>query len=305
MTTACSPWLRGLACAVAVLGSGPAQGVGDSDGEAAALIVAVTGPLTVSEHGRETRPAAALDWLRAGAVVEPAAGATAVLALAGGRRYEITTGCRVRVSAEALDVLTGHARELPRFAPLPRLSLLSPDARAGSRAGALRVRGLRLRGLYPRADAATLAASAALAFSAAPGIVEYHVEVEDEEGATVFHATTRGSSVPVSPGVLQPGRRYRWSVRGSSSEGVARGEAEFITLDAEAAQARDRLRASVGEARDAASLTLLAEVDRSLGLLQEAHDGFTRALASAPGDDRLRQALAQVDARLREAAPEE
>jgi hypothetical protein len=220
--------------------------------------------------------------------------------LAGGRRYELTAASRVLVSGDGLEVLAGQPRELSAFGPLPRVGALSGDARPGPRAGALRVRGQRLSGLYPRGDATTLAARTALSFAVVPGIDEYHVEVEDEAGETVYHLTTRGSRVPIPPGVLQPGQRYRWSVRGSSTEGAARGDAEFATLDADSAEKRERLRASLESAGEPGGLTLLAEVDRSLGLYAEARDGFAAATARAPDDVPLRRALREAESILNE-----
>jgi hypothetical protein len=297
--------------ALALLCAIVAHGRADAGSEAAALVVSLTGTLTVSQHGAEGRKAAALDWLPSDAVVESGEATTALVALANGRRYEIGPGCRARIKSEALEVLAGHVRELPRLSPLPRLSLLAADSGAGARAGALLMRSPSAAGarhaldLYPRADAVTLAANTTLSFSPRPGASEYHVEVEDEDGATIFQATTRGAAVAVSPGVLQPGRRYRWSVRGSSPEGMARGSAQFVTLAAEAVESRERLRSSLGDARDVASLTLLAEIDRSMGLTREARDRFALALEQAPDDATLRQAVAQLDARLKESASSE
>jgi hypothetical protein len=267
--------------------------------DAVALIASSSGALAVAEPGRPPRQAATLDWLRDGAVVECPAGGKATLALAGGRRYELPSSSRVRVHASDIEPLAGQPRELPAAAPLPRISALTSDSRPGARAGALRVRGRRLRELYPNESGCSLAAATTLTFAALPGVNEYHVEIEDDLGDTVFHATTPASQVRVSPDVLQPGRRYRWSVRGSSAEGLARGEAEFWTLDADAASRRERLHASLAD-DDASSLALLAEVDRGLGLLGAARDGFAAALAKAPTDAALQRALADVEARLRE-----
>ena len=143
------------------------------------------------------------------------------------------------------------------------------------------------------------------ASSLAPGITEYHVEIEDDEGATVFHVSTQGGEVLVARDVLQPGRLYRWSVRGGSAEGLARGEAEFSTLEVDAAKARQTLRESVGTSEEVGGLALLAEVDRQLGLLLEARDGFARALERAPGASELSAALASIELQLRDEAPAE
>lgn len=271
-------------------------GAGAGGDEAVALIMRASGPLAASEPGGGTRRVATLDWLRSGTVLDCPAGATALVVLAGGRRYELPEASQVRVGSDGLEVLVGQPRELPSFGPLPRVGALSADARPGPRAGALRVRGQRLTGLYPRGDATTLAARTALRFASKPGIDEYHVEVEDEAGETVFHVTTRASVVSIPPEVLQPGQRYRWSVRGLSPDGAARGDAEFATLDAPSAASRERLRASLEAADDPWATALLAEVDRSLGLYAEAWSGFTTATARAPGDVRLQQALRDTEA---------
>jgi len=273
-----------------------------ADGDdAVALIASSTGVLSVAEPGRPPRPATTLDWLRDGAVVECPSGAKATLALAGGRRYELPPSTRIRVHGDGIEPLAGQPRELATSAPLPKLASLAPDSRPGVRAGALRVRGRTLRDLNPREDGLTLAGATTLSFTALPGVGEYHVEIEDDRGETVFHATTPASQIRVSAGVLQPGRRYRWSVRGSSADGLARGEAEFRTLDAEAAARRERFRASLA-GDDASSAALLAEVDRALGLLTQARDGFALALERAPTDAALKRALDDVEARLREPA---
>lgn len=290
-----------LALALATAGPAPTP-VAD---EAVAIVVSVHGSVRAEAPAAAARPLAALDWLRVGTTlaVDPAGGA--VLALASGRRFELRPGVRARVGAEGLDVLAGDAFELPRVPPLPRLPALAADARPGIRAGALRVRGRRLAGLYPQ-DAVTLADATTLVFEPLAGVSEYHVEIEDEEGESVFHAGVRGPEVVVSPGILRPGRRYAWSVRAATSSGPARGEAAFATLDEPAASAREGLRRALAAATpDASALALLAEVDRGLGLLREARDGFARAVTASPGDAALRAALDRAQRRLAEQAPPE
>jgi hypothetical protein len=149
------------------------------------------------------------------------------------------------------------------------------------------------------ADATTLS------FSALPGIARYQVEVEDEEGEPVFRGETPGAALALPRDVLRPGARYRWLVKGASAQGPARGEAEFSTLGEAEATARRDLRASLEGAEDAPSLALLAEVDRSLGLLREARDTFVRALEASPADRALRDAVERVDAQLRNLQPPE
>ena len=283
-----------LALTVALLVALPAEDAR----EAAALVVTASGPLSLNE-GSTTRRVGPLEWLSNGATLD-CGSQTALVALASGRRFELSPGARVRVRPDRLEVLAGEARELTRVAPIPKVARLADNEKAGTRSAAMRIRGRRIDGLYPCRDAVTLAEATTLRFSLAAGIAEYHVEIEDDEGETVFHVSTRGGEVLIARDVLQPGRRYRWSVRGGSAEGLARGEAEFSTLDADAAAARQRLRESMGSAEEAGGLALLAEVDRQLGLLLEARDGFARALERAPRSAELSAALAQIESRLRE-----
>ena len=79
---------------------------------------------------------------------------------------------------------------------------------------------------------------------------------------------------------------------------AARAVAEFVTLEEKPARARATLKASLDAAGDAPSLALLAEIDRGLGLLAEARDGFRAALARAPGDSGLREALEALERQL-------
>ena len=284
----------------------PLGGADSPPDEAAALIVSTTGRLALaSAADAGARPLHAFDRLAAGALIVSEAESSAVVALANGRRFEIGADTRARVGQESLEVLKGSVHEQARVAPLPRLAALSPEAHPGSRAGALRIRGRRIRGLYPARDAAVVSDGAVLRFSALPGVAHYQVEIEDEEGELVFRAEIPGAAVAVSPEVLRPGARYRWQVKGASALGPARGEAEFSTLGKDEAAARARLRSSLEGATDTASLALLAEVDRGLGLLREARETFARALEGSPGNEALRAAVERVDAQLREPSPPE
>ncbi len=291
--------MTALALTVALVLALPAEDARD----AAALVVTASGPLSLKQ-GKAARSIGPLEWLPSGSTLD-CGNQTALVALAGGRRFELSPGARVRVRADGLEVLAGAARELARVAPIPRVARLAAHEKAGTRSAAMRIRGRRIRALYPREDAVTLAEATTLRFSLAPGITEYHVEIEDDEGATVFHVSTRGGEVLVARDVLQPGRLYRWSVRGGSAEGLARGEAEFSTLEVDAAKARQTLRESVGTSEEVGGLALLAEVDRQLGLLLEARDGFARALERAPGASELSAALASIELQLRDEAPAE
>jgi hypothetical protein len=138
-----------------------------------------------------------------------------------------------------------------------------------------------------------------LRFAPVPDASRYQVTVEDESAASVFQVETQSPTVHVLPGILKPGAKYYWHVRTLDRMGqVARGTAEFVTLTAETARARAAVKAALEVAGDAASLALLAELDRRLGLLVEACDEFRAALAKAPGDAALQQALERLEQEL-------
>ena len=162
----------------------------------------------------------------------------------------------------------------------------------------------QIRKLYPRADAAVLADDARLSFEGAAGMT-YSVRIEDEAtGQTVFEANTRPTTVTVATGILRPGRKYYWEVRPQGADQPPeRRWAEFHTLGAEDTARRASLRARLELIADDEALGLLAEVDRRLGLLSEAAEGFLRALSRSMDQEPLRRRLKDVEARLDERHP--
>jgi hypothetical protein len=163
----------------------------------------------------------------------------------------------------------------------------------------VRIRGATIAHLYPDSRATTLADSTVLRFTPIPGADSYTVDVETESGRMVFHGETQSATVSIPPRTLQPATKYFWRVRALDRSGqTARGAAEFATLSEETARARAALEASLEASADAASLALLAEIDRTLGLLVEAREKFRAAVARAPGDIALRQALDRLDEQL-------
>ncbi|HZI77815.1 MAG TPA: hypothetical protein VFD73_28000, partial [Gemmatimonadales bacterium] len=99
-------------------------------------------------------------------------------------------------------------------------------------------------------------------------------------------------------GLLRAGRGYRWTVRTLDRPGaVARGDAELIVLDEDAAR-RCEVVHDILEPEKPDSLPLLAEIDRSLGLLLEAREELQAALDSEPEDRALRAALAEIATQL-------
>ncbi|HEX7185695.1 MAG TPA: hypothetical protein VF756_27970 [Thermoanaerobaculia bacterium] len=264
-----------------------------------ALVYSLAGRAALTIPFEERRPLRLFDRLPAGTTVEVRPGSRLALAFANGRRYELGGHSRAKLGRSDLTSRSGPVHPLPAVSPLPTLLPIAPEERAGLRAGAVRIRAERIAGLYPRRGTATLAGATTLRFEPVEGAGKYQVEVHDRQGNVVFGTETADSPVNVPAGILQPGVRYDWTVRTVERVGpVARGEADFVTLPARRAEAREALRRAVERMGDGASLALLAEVDRSLGLLIEARDEFRVAVRSSPGDTALAAGLAELERHL-------
>jgi hypothetical protein len=186
-------------------------------------------------------------------------------------------------------------RSLPAVPPLPRLSAIAEEENPGVSSGAVHIRGERITGLYPRHGSATLAGEATLRFEPVEGGGKYRVEVQDRRGTIVFSTETTDPEVNTGT-TLKPGTRYEWTVRTIDRLGpVAAGQADFVTLSAEEAEAREALRTAVASTGEGESLALLAEVDRSLGLWMEAREEFRLAVRGAPRDSALAKALGEAE----------
>jgi hypothetical protein len=264
-----------------------------------ALVYWLRGEAAVSVSSEGSRRLRLFDRLPVRAIVESGPGSRLALAFASGRRYELGERSRVTLGVTDLSSRSGPVRPLLSVPPLPRLLSITEEEHSGMRAGAVRIRSERIAGLYPRYGAATLTGATVLRFEPVKGAGKYQVEVQDHQGNAVFTAETRDFVVRLPEGVLQSGMRYDWTVRTIERVGpVAQGGADFITLAQDLAEAREALRKAVEAAGDGASLALLAEVDRGLGLLPEARDEFRAAARSSPGDATLAMALVEIERRL-------
>ena len=269
-------------------------------GEPVAIVYSLSGSAWIQPSSGARQKAERFAWLSADASVDVGAGSTLLLAFVGGSRYELGPGARATLASDGtLRAPTGPVRPLASVPPLPRLAPLAE--RPPTRAGALRIRGTRIAGLYPHLDASAIPDQAVLSFEPLPGSTGYKVQVEDESGNAVFSAETQTASILVSPGVLRPASRYHWTVRSLGGTAAGRGDADFETASAETLASREALRSSLQGGGDAASLALLAEVDARLGLLKEAREGFRAALARSPGDASLEAALTRVEQRMADA----
>jgi hypothetical protein len=274
--------------------SGEAEPPGAAAGAGAvALVAAVAGtpqgcPLGSAPCAEAQRVALApFAWLAEGSRLELDAGSSLTALFLSGRRFEVRGPLHAAVLADAVAAVgstaAGAIRELPAAGP-PEVMPIAPGELPAPQLGAIRIRGGEIAGLYPNERATALATATTLTFRPVATASRYAVSVLDGRGVKVFETQTSAAALAVPSGILRLGEEYLWQVSTLDHPGgVLRGEAELRTLDGEAARAREALRARLAAAGDAASLVVLAEVDRRLGLLAEARDELAAAAALAPG----------------------
>jgi hypothetical protein len=257
-----------------------------------AIVSTLSGVATRIDPSGGRREVRRFDWLHVGSMVETTTESTLVLVFHDGRRWTLLPASSALVRSSGIEQRLGELRSLPPLTPLP-LGMTGSEG-LGGRAAAVRIRGVQLLGLYPHDAVSTLPEATILRFTPVPAASRYHVEVEAEDGRVVFEADAIRGEITVPAVALQAGVRYHWRVRSVGLEPAAYGRASFQTLVADKTIARAALRARLELEHDASSLALLAEIDRSLGLLWEAREGFRSALALSPDDD-LRAALEQTE----------
>jgi hypothetical protein len=266
-----------------------------------AIVYALTGEAFEAAPGQPRQTIDRFALLPAGAVLEVSPGAHLALAFASGKRWAIGGGARVTLGTVDLQSRTGDVRRLPAVPPLPRLAPIRADDHPGLSGGAVRIRGERIKGLYPGRGAAALAGATFLRFEPAESTERYKIEVQDRQGAEVFATVTAATKVRVPTSRLRPGGAYHWAVRTLDRPGaIARGEADFTALDRVSERRREALRRAVAGHRELTAL--LAVIDRQLGLLAEARDELKSALKEEPENPALAAALAGVERSLTEAA---
>lgn len=279
-----------LALLVHLLSASPSAGMAPS-----AIVYALQGETSCTNPEQPRRPLRLFDRLPAGAVVTVGKASHLDLAFASGRRWTLGAGAQVTIGRTELASRSGDVRPLPSVPPLPRLAPIAMENRPGPRAGAVRIRSERMTGLYPRKGVTVIAGAAGLHFQRVEGAKRYRIEVQDGQGGTVFETETESPPVAVPAGKLLSGRRYTWTVRTLDRPGgAARGEAEIVTLDEHTARVREEARRILAEEGPDA-LPLLAEIDRSLGLLLESRQDLQAALSDKLGDPALQEALAEIE----------
>lgn len=276
-----------IACALVLLMPVHAQERGAPP--LAALVSDLTGTVTVRASGTgDARALQRFDALVPGNTLEVGRDSTCLVVLASGQRYELGPAARATLEATRLVRTSGPVTQLPAWPTLPRLAALDGTRPSGP-PGGIRLRGDVVAGLRP-SGTVTRAQQTVLSFQAVNGATRYKLVVEDEAGREVFAVEVSTTRTPVPPDVLTAGRPYYWTVETLDKVGaVARGSGRFTTLSPDAEQAREVLRRTVGTSNAPDTVALLAEIDRRLGLVEEALNGFAQALARDPGNARLRQ----------------
>lgn len=260
-----------------------------------AVVASVRGPAFVVTTEGKREPLKLFAWLPEGARLETGADAAVVIAFASGERQELGASAQATLQARALAAGTGTTvRNLTAVPPLPQVPALTGEA--PPRVAAVRIRGPHVAGLYPRPGQTVLPGAAVLRFQPVAGASTYKITVEDDAGERVWAGDATSPQAGIPAGTLHAGARYVWKVQvpGTAAWGVA----GFTTLTTAEEDSRKQLQAAIEAAPDAAGLSLLAEVDRQLGLLDEARRELDRALAAAPGDAALVAARAQVEAEI-------
>ncbi len=261
---------RALTSGLFLLAALPAQTLIAARPKPVAIVYEVTGNALRLEPGRARQPVRRFDWLPAGAAFEVAPGSRLALAFVTGKRYAIFGPARATLGAGDVAARAGEVRALPAVPPFPRLAPIAEDDDPGAGAGAVRLRGEGIGGLYPDGGASALAAAVTLRFAGVAGAERYGIEVEDRQGKVVYRTISAATRLRLPAGALRPGMGYHWSVRTLDRSPLARGEADFATLSPGRARARETLRRFVKRTADRDIIPLLAGVDRQLGLLAEA-----------------------------------
>ena len=269
----------------------------------AALISDLSGEASITPApGAAAGNARRFDAIVVGATLATGPRSRAEIVLAGGQRFELGPNARATIAAKQLTSPSGPITELPALPALPRIVALD-ESRPKGPPGGVRLRGSAISGLRPF-HTVTLAERTVLRFNPVRGASKYAVEIENDAGRRIFVAESTTPEVVVPAGVLEADTSYFWTVQTLDKVGgAARGTSEFKTLSSEDARVRQALRRSLEAEGGGGGLALLAEIDRRLGLYQEALDGFRAALAKTPDDLFIQQAVRRLE-KLLETVPQ-
>lgn len=256
-----------------------------------AIVARVTGEARVDQPSE--RRLRLFDRLNAGETIRTAAGAEVVVVFRSGARVRIASSSHARIDAAGARRIEGAVEPMSPVSPVP---LVAPVSGAGTTITAVRIRAGGLTVVQPTNDTATLADQTVLEVEPVASD-DYEMEIEGPDASIAFRVRGRHTRVAVPPGVLRPGLGYRWRVVAHLATGFeSTGEGRFHTIGEQETRERARLRETLSTT-DAGHLGLLAEVDRTLGLLDEALAGFRAAREAGASDDVIAERIAELERR--------
>lgn len=267
--------------------------------EPVAVVESVSGHATITVPGSKDKVAvSSYDLLTAGTTLEVAAGSQVTLFFWNGRHYELGTNAKSTIAADALTRITGPVRQLESLPPIPKPAPIAKNTAVGFAAPS--IRGSGIKNLSPWKGAAELPDAVALSFTGLNDGSVYNIIIEDDSGNTLLNVKTTTPNFAVPEGTLKPGSIYHWRVRTADAIGtLTQGDADFVTLSAEAMDQRAAFAKAVGlSPENPAALALMGDVDLRLGLLRKAHEELSTALKLNPDDAGIRRAFDRVQAAL-------
>jgi hypothetical protein len=267
----------------AVFVGAPGSAVAISIEEPVAIVCLLSGKGFANFDGKQSE-LEQFQRLKTGTVVSAGGGSKIVLAFFTGDRFELGEMSSATLGRTSLERTKGPVTRLSRVAAIVDIAPIVKAERPGTRMAGTRIRtggsaDHSIPNLYPSAGATTVSDRTVVRFDPVAGSGKYRVELEDEKGMALFVVETAETRVQLPPEVLRPGRGYYWTVRAlDAGKPALRGEALFWTLKEDDARRRAVFKAQVDEAEDISLLTLLAELDWSLGLRKEACSALSAAL---------------------------
>jgi hypothetical protein len=230
-----------------------------------------------------TQPVRLLDRLPAGVTLRLAQDSRVVILFADGRRFEVAGESEVSIGDREPILVNGAMRRLADVPTSPALFRIVGSEGISGDTATTRIRSDEegRSGLDPGNGSVIEGATTTFRFNPVENARRYRVEITDEHThETLLTVTTSASEIIVSAGILEPGTPYHWTVQaiGPLPQPALLG-ASFATLSAEHRTMRHAL-AELAEAPGNPDLwILLAEVDRVLGMRQEACADLDRAIA--------------------------
>ena len=269
----------------------------DKESESVAIVCYVSGKAAITIPPDNKIIALQLfDRLKAGTEIKTESNSKVVIAFFTGAQYEIGEESTATVEPKELKSDKSSIKKLQAILAMPKIAPIAKEENPGKRAAAIRIRGYlegqELLKPYPRNGAAVLADSTVLSIKPVEGIDKYKVDIEDENGNSIFSVETSSTAITISPNILKDGSVYLWRVRTiNQQKRSVHAEEMFETVSKENAKLRLALKQQMEKQQDISLLMLLADVDHNLGLKKEACDELHIAMKQSADNPLLQQTL--------------